>query len=338
MLRLSEILNVPPKAIRLAKGSTKLCKTAGCRHLALENNRKRCAVCAQSWYPKSTKKFGHLLLGPEFLHQKGRQNCKCCCPSLKCFGIGYCNGGNISFPKEAKYRKDYLKALGCKKNEIPTDGRNYIGYWHFRPEHRYYDQKKQRWYVNYDLFSKEKPFFDPDLRTNWIVPPPSNPLNDFIEIEMGKHQDNHRRSISDDDLRAPGWAKSILEADEEEEGEEEEEEEEEKDDNEDDYPESSCFYDVDANHNYKVKDNEIKRLTTELLLAQKKIDSLVSKNESLEEILKLSEDKVKLLEENITALNDEMHKLKSSVGNFGAHSTRRTRTRYCSERPNRLLN
>jgi hypothetical protein len=63
--------------------------------------------------------------------------------------------------------------------------------------------------------SKYKRFFDPDMKNWWISPPPSNPLTQFIDIEMGNLQANGRRNSIDTMTMAPDWAESILCANEE---------------------------------------------------------------------------------------------------------------------------
>jgi len=220
---LATLLNVDEKALAYVKlyKPEKECSTLACVFLAVLGNYGKCVCCGKSWFPQehtdgkgvTTVDRGHFLLGPEFSHLEHPKLKACCCCDMElCRGIGYTNS-LMMFPTDESILKLWLDNTGVMlspetKKNVRSNPRNFqLAYWHFYPEHIYFDSSAGK----YKKLERAR-YVDGDgsgiVRDTPNFPIPNNSLMRFKEErELELEQLPQQRWIRNE---LPQWVSKML--------------------------------------------------------------------------------------------------------------------------------
>ena len=210
-------LDVDVKALRLVTlHSTAICRRAGCILPAAENNRGKCILCSQRWFPLPTSaangRRGHGLYGPKYM--RNYLSCKsppasCCCDTPLCEKIGYSHEGMFSLPSKTKCDNvllSFVNALGINdrtiRDKILEQPRSYrVAPWHISPNHREFVSGKWR-------LKKMDRYKDRDGKA-WSFAPPNHSLQEYIDVEIHEYQRDFEHCRNGYDNQLPNWVTKL---------------------------------------------------------------------------------------------------------------------------------
>uniref|UniRef100_A0A6U6KZ63 Uncharacterized protein n=1 Tax=Odontella aurita TaxID=265563 RepID=A0A6U6KZ63_9STRA len=212
---LAALLHVDVKAIGLVSlSSTQLCTTKGCQLPAVDNNRKRCILCSQTWFPRKFKSNGKIsancrgygLHGPQFMRVFNgcSSSPTCCCNISLCEEIGHSHEGMFRMPSDATNCKEALVQLNIpsdRRAKILDNPRAYwVAPWHYKKEHRKRSFSGKKWKLRKQLS------YEDDDGVLFKFPPPNYKIQRFIDEEISGI--GYARGASDDVL--PFWMHTLI--------------------------------------------------------------------------------------------------------------------------------
>jgi hypothetical protein len=208
---LAQLLNVDLKALDLVVLSSTSCASPNCCLPAVVNNRDRCVLCSQTWFPKNGRGSG--LYGVQFMpvYNGKRMKNSCCCNMELCGRIGYDHQGMMSLPKGRENCIAALNALAvnpAKHQEIVDSRKNYrVAHWHYSPLHRIKDQSSGKWMLRKFSTLEGGEYMDGNEK-KWGFPPPNHSLQQYIEDEINGFGWLTGRGGHDDSL--PQWVQMAV--------------------------------------------------------------------------------------------------------------------------------
>ena len=129
---LSAKLLVDVRSIDLVVLTENECSTNDCPLLTIENNRNKCPLCLQGWFPLEDRqrgRRGYGLFGLQFMKQyQSKSTLACCCYLPLCENIGYSHEGNFGLPSDPDQCRTTLRVLvvpSAKRNTMVTNHRDF---------------------------------------------------------------------------------------------------------------------------------------------------------------------------------------------------------------------